>query len=761
MKRFSRPTPLQCAHPHRQQGIASVLTLMLVGMSLTVTVLGASYYVYGRQSQSIATHAQTQAQLNAWTGAHIVQAYLDDLYHTDRLDAFMDLSTQQPIPLQLNASGLHGQLQAYITHIQAEPPLIVAQITGAAAQSTRAQANAILEVVYEVTLPAKECTEGKPLSSVLIKGNVSITGGESGFETHKGLMDMIVDGDMSISQASQAKVSACAKGNIYIDGGGVKDGAKIYSETGYVHLNKVTPPKNADIWARSVKLENFGEGDFLGIRAGSYWVDVVDSNRNVLGQAYMGGILLADTAYGGSPLAKGVLPWRAGMLIPFSEGAIRIENQGRTQWLLDLSKTQINQLNGAVSNIQKAAQTRESHAPTLPDVLYFMAKEVDGGTIQLNTQRVDELWGDTLHLDGYNGSYNTIQAAGSMRLQTQTRIGKLTVGGDVVLQSDYTKLEPSSASIAGLVRFSEQQPVPAEQLASTVTSNTQTTTPGLPGRPFCDAQMPEVHAAPYKTQANYVFETIGGKPYVTIRNVKQKSTDQSIDGIYPMDGSNSILQSLMVCDDGNHQGCAQNSSSGVWDFDGIERFPVGTLWFDNDVTFIPNYAGLVNTIISKGKVDLGNDTSTKNKVLTAPSHAEVAAICSNPGFIPVDLCREVQKRSAIALGNMAVMTEKSLLLNGWTVHGNIQVGEGLNTAANASVIYGTVAVGLNNPSQGAMLSSGGFIVKSSAVTEEQLIQPGGQQCVDGSSNSASSAGTGTATSNASGSVTRIKWSRYL
>lgn len=63
----------------RQRGISSVLFMLLSGLSLGAMVFGAIYHVRGLQSQSVTVHAQTQAQLKAWSGVEALRQHLYQL----------------------------------------------------------------------------------------------------------------------------------------------------------------------------------------------------------------------------------------------------------------------------------------------------------------------------------------------------------------------------------------------------------------------------------------------------------------------------------------------------------------------------------------------------------------------------------------------------------------------------------------------------------------------------------------------------------
>ena len=131
----------------RQRGIATVLILLLVGLALTAAVLATAHHIQGQQQQDVTTHAQTQAQLKAWTGAELVRQYLEQLQANGHLDTLRE----QLLPLELTLTGTNvtDTVLARITAVGSAPDnTLTAQITGIAALDSRAEARAMLEVVY-------------------------------------------------------------------------------------------------------------------------------------------------------------------------------------------------------------------------------------------------------------------------------------------------------------------------------------------------------------------------------------------------------------------------------------------------------------------------------------------------------------------------------------------------------------------------------------------------------------------------------------
>ncbi|MEY4589507.1 MAG: hypothetical protein RL497_1583, partial [Pseudomonadota bacterium] len=73
------PKSFSSASPKNQNGIATVLIIVLVGLGLTATSMGIIHSVRSTQQKQIAAHAITHAQAGAWTGVEVFRRYLASL----------------------------------------------------------------------------------------------------------------------------------------------------------------------------------------------------------------------------------------------------------------------------------------------------------------------------------------------------------------------------------------------------------------------------------------------------------------------------------------------------------------------------------------------------------------------------------------------------------------------------------------------------------------------------------------------------------
>jgi hypothetical protein len=226
--------------PARQKGIASLMVILLTGMTLTIASLGMMYMVQGTQERQLAVHATTPAQLKAWTGVELLRQFL-----TNRSTEDLEKLAVGEISVG-GATGIKVQLVSK-TKPQSEHYRIVADITGKAADST-----AIVQAVYNVqpldyvssgpgataggatSAPAPSTPapipplvrintdldlsgsvsfEGPLAASVSVKGKVNLSGNVEGLDAINSTGDITIGSSVSVS-------SLTTNGNVILEGNG-------------------------------------------------------------------------------------------------------------------------------------------------------------------------------------------------------------------------------------------------------------------------------------------------------------------------------------------------------------------------------------------------------------------------------------------------------------------------------------------------------------------------------------------------------------
>lgn len=777
--------------PHApQRGIATVLILLLVGLSLSVAALGTAHYIRSQQKQDIATHALTQAQMKAWTGAELVRQYLQKLQTDNQLSAFYASVVSVPSPLTLTGEGVTGAMLADIAAIDATAGTVTARITGITAPNSPAEARAVLEVVYAAgagssTAPS-QCS-APVRSSAVLRGDVSITGGQTSFTSGESYTDLAIDGSLTIESASQAIISGCTKGDITLSGGGIDANATLSSQNGTIRITSMAQPTNATLWARAISIGNTGSANYNALKAGAYQSNVVAAGNIIVGTAYAGGRLLSTTA-GPS------VPWTSGTVVPWQTGSLHVTLGDGGEYLVDMARVTIDPATGAVSNALAAAQKVNASGSTeLPDNFTLHATAVVGGSIDLYTLSVQQTWGYNVTMQGYEGTYGQIWAAGNLGVVNPT-ITNLLGGGDLWAKQAggypgtcwNCPIFTSSGGgpIAGKFYFGSSKTLLSSH--PKVQSSVAGTSPGLPGAPFCDTRSSTFDAASFRSSANYIFDfDASGKPRLTIQHMKASNGD-SIDrtnidltAVDPTPATAPSAMTLRRINGIDFLGC-NNQSPGDqyndalsclrsatpangWRLNGITKFPPGIALFIGPVTIdgvATSQGTLYNTLLSTGGVTL---TGSGHGPLVAPNFASSLTPVCDGSFYPANLCdkkttpsslakwtdAEGREHAGLPLANLAIGTNKQLNANSWDapngITGNVLLGEGISTGGGTLNIAGSLTVGANVRSA-TTITQGGLKTNTTRLTQDQGYLP---------------LPSGNCTPTATPQAITMKWSRYL
>lgn len=200
------PTPRLTASAQTQRGVSSVLFMMLLGLGLSALVLAAAAHLRASQSQSRTVHAQTQAQLKAWSGAEALRQYLYPLGASE---------AAKLEPGAVNFQGLDG-VSARISRVDPShadcegSTRIASEIAGSSGG-----AQALLGLVYCAGGQAGGGGSGGKLP-INIKGNLDLSGDLKLLGDEKARM--VVDGRVSGAGSLAGIHELYASGNITLGG---------------------------------------------------------------------------------------------------------------------------------------------------------------------------------------------------------------------------------------------------------------------------------------------------------------------------------------------------------------------------------------------------------------------------------------------------------------------------------------------------------------------------------------------------------------
>lgn len=691
------------APPRRQRGVATLLIVLVVGLAVSVTVAATVYSLRGTQAKQLTTHSATAAQAAAWRGVEALRLYLLQL----------DKAQLAGLSGPVTGMGALGVKSASVVNVAAsgvDRYQVKASVTGEAGVGS-ALTTATVEVIYDVGPGAggpgtPPVCASMPAAPMVFNGNLEYSGGKLDVTNATDYENIVVAGNLSVGGGSSARISGCVKGNVTLSGGGITDNGHIYSEHD-ISINGMGNPSGTTLWGRNVEIGNgVGGGNYAAIKAGAYVV-TVHSGGQVIGASEVGGKLIASTVAGG-------IPWATGTVLPANSGRVEIVLANGGKFLLDMSKVGIDPATGAVVGAAVAERLSGTEGSSLPDTLEFRSTGITGGNVGLYTLAVGQLWGHGVSIKGWNGKYDTLWGNGNIDIVSGS-IGSLIGGGSLTVNDVSVS---GSGRVAGAVN----------KTVTRVVANQAGASPGLPGLPYCDARVKAVDAGNYKGMANYIFESVGGQPLLTIQHVK-RADGTSIDGVYPLKSLSSaqslLLQSLMTCNNTNDKGCLNvRQNDGSWLLHGVGKMPPGVLWFDSRLTVDGTSIDLLNSLINKGG-DL-TLTGSGHGDLVAPNFAGAAAVCGGD-YYPSNLCAtrnsfvtwenpndldsngKPKIYTGLPIANTAVVSEESSAMAGWTIKGSVLLGKRLSTSGATVTIRGSLTVGSNIRSD-TTISAGGIAV---------------------------------------------------
>lgn len=200
------------ATPRLNRGIATLVILVLVGLAATAAVLGGLRFLAGSQSQTTTFHAQTQAQMRAWSGVDMLAQYFTRLESITPTPVFADLISALEAARSNNSNLLQdaANLVARVQNVQTTGSSadITINVTGRSAVGTRAEASATVQVVFAVTEiagngPATEtCSLVCNSVAIDLVGNFSASGDIKFFTAQDAPYQIRVDGNVSLGGIS-------------------------------------------------------------------------------------------------------------------------------------------------------------------------------------------------------------------------------------------------------------------------------------------------------------------------------------------------------------------------------------------------------------------------------------------------------------------------------------------------------------------------------------------------------------------------------
>lgn len=153
MKEYSKP---------KQDGIATVLIVLLIGISLTAATLGTVRFVGSAQEKNMAFHARTMAQARAWGAADLISGYLATVAEESSTWTVFEqdlLSAGGVLDIDLEDIDVSARIEGEPS--PGNPVDLEVEIESLVAEGTRAEATERIRLAFHI-IPPVTCDDETP-----------------------------------------------------------------------------------------------------------------------------------------------------------------------------------------------------------------------------------------------------------------------------------------------------------------------------------------------------------------------------------------------------------------------------------------------------------------------------------------------------------------------------------------------------------------------------------------------------------------------
>lgn len=202
-----------------QQGFATVLIVLLVGLAVAVSALGTAYYINMSQKSLVASHALTNAQSGAWTGVEVFRKYLEKIVEgSSKSEAIKAINALNGNILKLNIES-STVIEVNIKEVvpDSEQYRVTADIQNI---SDKSDSSSTIQAVYEISFNSASSSTGSPGSTITFSNAMNFYG------------DLDISGSVDLSSAGDGAVINVA-GNF---SGNTVKGVKRINSIGSVSL---------------------------------------------------------------------------------------------------------------------------------------------------------------------------------------------------------------------------------------------------------------------------------------------------------------------------------------------------------------------------------------------------------------------------------------------------------------------------------------------------------------------------------------------
>lgn len=244
----------------QQQGIATVLLVVLVGITVMVTTASLSRTVTAKKEASVAAHAQTNAQIMAWAGA---SAFHDYILQQGK-NGIADILTLNGQSIVLKANATQEITASNILVIGCAANGDICKISAdISADNEASQAATTLNVVYEFEVKDGTITSSSKSAKMVLGGNTKIASTIEANHPDTEL-ELNVDGNLWLQTGATlkniSKLTINSTGDVLINCSTIDLGASL--------LNGICGGVDIDINAAGrIEITDTGSGSFGNLTA--------------------------------------------------------------------------------------------------------------------------------------------------------------------------------------------------------------------------------------------------------------------------------------------------------------------------------------------------------------------------------------------------------------------------------------------------------------------------------------------------------------
>ena len=772
--------------PNSQQGFATILIVLLVGLAVAASALGTAYYINTSQRTLVASHALTNAQSGAWTGVEVFRKYLQQyvakIEDKTKIEAEINKLSDEKFTLKIGSDRSINvkNVKAKALGTLPETYQIAATIQNI---SEKSESSASIQVVYLISSgnSGNSTNENTSVNAIDIHGDLKVVGGID----IKGGKNAVVNVHGNFESTGNTFIGVNAlnvTGNVTLNGGGERIGTIV--SNGDVYLG---PGSEVDfVYAKGKITVHTGK------KVGEMYAnkDIIISNGSVEVANTLQNISLSSGGTGTTLIAGGD--------INISNGSV---GSADAQGKIDFSGSNANTLiaGGAITITNGSIGTAKAKGEI----------EINGGSIE-NVLAKGNI---TVNSNSVTLSKSTTEKTFVCNADWWNKLESITAQKIEYKQENCTKNSTAIINISStpVVNFSSHEPkIPSGSTKSVIVTD------GI-----------IVNVVDNLADANYIFYIDSNQRIkVKVQNVKDPNTAVSYDGDYYLAkiriggdkywvGNEYTGYLCTQLQENDNQFCKYDVNKNVeyikHDEGHTEEKVTINYEYHYQLKLFPNEPNTTNSqfvtyqshdktwvladnsyngspssnapevpslapgiMFFYGNLNIGQGAYNNTMLATgninasipsiySPNYAGANKICNVSGYkMPSNLCKSSSEMMDVDIGNIALMAGTCTNASSLQSCRSTYSGGDINLTSNA-YIYGKVIAGSRFNTSGASKIAGQITAANLGASQNNSSSFDSKVDID-LTNVKNDSGNDPNSNNSTGSdeiFTKIKWARYL